>query len=230
MVAGYFLLLAQKKVTKEKGTLAAAVCRHPCRQTSRAGSGVRSRHVPVPRSDARASCARPRAVHAAVSSTCSPRPRGTREEQSAAVPAAEASVSHISGASAFRFRVPLSSGEGRTDQPRAPHAGGARDRADFDNRPWLACGRNPSARSEPSAQPRARIRGRVLFGYFLLHEQEKVTRPPGWRTEKHTDVSRLSRQTRNPSTHHPHPTLPLKGRAKAEPPGGTPPKDKTKSP
>jgi hypothetical protein len=27
MVAGYFLLLAQKKVTKEKGTLAAAVCR-----------------------------------------------------------------------------------------------------------------------------------------------------------------------------------------------------------
>ena len=21
--------------------------------------------------------------------------------------------------------------------------------------------------------------GRVLFGYFLLHEQEKVTRPPG---------------------------------------------------
>src|SRR6476469_1900932 len=86
----YFLLLAQKKVTKEKGTLAAAVCRHPCRQTSRAGSGVRSRHVRVPRSDARASCARPRAEHAAVSSACSPRPRGTREEQSAAVPAAEA--------------------------------------------------------------------------------------------------------------------------------------------
>jgi len=27
MVAGYFLLLAQKKVTKEKGTLAAAVTR-----------------------------------------------------------------------------------------------------------------------------------------------------------------------------------------------------------
>src|SRR6202007_1889468 len=26
--------------------------------------------------------------------------------------------------------VPLRSGEGRTDQPRAPHAGGARDRAD----------------------------------------------------------------------------------------------------
>ena len=197
MVAGYFLLLAQKKVTKEKGTLAVAVCRHPCRQTSRAGSGVRSRHIPVPRSDARASCARPRAVHAAVSSTRSPRPRGAREKQSAAVPAAEASCRIYPVLPLFAFGFPLSSGEGRTDQPRAPHAGGAMDRADFDNRPWMACGRNPSARSEPSAQPRARIRGRVLFGYFLLHEQEKVTRPPGWRTEKHMDVSRLSRQTPN---------------------------------
>jgi hypothetical protein len=26
-----------------------------------------------------------------------------------------------------------------------------------------------------------------------LHEQEKVTRLPGWQTEKHTDVCRLSR-------------------------------------
>ena len=32
---------------------------------------------------------------------------------------------------ALALRVPLSSGEGRTDKPRAPHAGGARDRADF---------------------------------------------------------------------------------------------------
>src|SRR4051794_6671252 len=30
LVAGYFLLLAQKKVTKEKGTLASAVCRASC--------------------------------------------------------------------------------------------------------------------------------------------------------------------------------------------------------
>jgi len=30
--------------------------------------------------------------------------------------------------------------------------------------------------------------GALLLGYFLLGKQEKVTRPPGRRTEKHTDV------------------------------------------
>src|SRR5580765_9004915 len=99
MATSYFLLLAQKKVTEEKGTLADAVCRHPCRQTSRAGSGVRREHVPVLSSNARASCARPRAEHAAISCACSPRPRGDPEEQSAAVPAAEAS--DISDTSAY---------------------------------------------------------------------------------------------------------------------------------
>src|SRR4051812_43249073 len=43
---------------------------------------------------------------------------------------------------------------------------------------------------------KARHRGCVLFGYFLLHKQEKVTRPPGRRAEKHTDVSRSSRRHR----------------------------------
>src|SRR5438552_9297988 len=52
----------------------------------------------------------------------------------------------------------------------------------------MACGKNPFARSEPLAPRAARRRGRVLFGYFLLHEQEKVTRPPGRRT-KHTGTS-----------------------------------------
>src|SRR3954452_14141451 len=41
---------------------------------------------------------------------------------------------------------------------------------------------------------KARRRGCVLFGYFLLHKQEKVTRPPGGRSKKHRDVSRLSRK------------------------------------
>ena len=134
----------------------------------------------------------------AISCACSPRPRGDPEEQSAAVPAAEASDISDTSILAFSFS-PLSSGGGWTEKPRAPHAGGARDRADSDNRPWMACGPNPSARSEPSAKLRARIRGRVLFGYFLLHEQEKVTRPPGWRTEKHMDVSRFTQQRRRPN-------------------------------
>ncbi len=68
-------------------------------------------------------------------------------------------MSHISVLPLFAFGFPLSSGGGWTDQPRAPHAGGARDRADSDNRPWMACGPNPSARSEPSPKARARIRG-----------------------------------------------------------------------
>ena len=56
--------------------------------------------------------------------------------------------------------------------------GGAMDRADF-----AVCTRRCSQRSPaPDADPERRMRagrnvlGRVLFGDFLLHEQEKVTR------------------------------------------------------
>src|SRR5664279_4785054 len=56
-----------------------------------------------------------------------------------------------------------------------------------------------SAKPRPPAANRreatARHRGCVLFGYFLLHKQEKVTRPPGRRTEAHRDVSRSSRNS-----------------------------------
>jgi len=41
------------------------------------------------------------------------------------------------------------------------------------------------AGQEPGDRDRG---GALLLGYFLLGKQEKVTRPPGWRTEKHTDV------------------------------------------
>ena len=47
------------------------------RVTARAGSGVRREHIPVLSSNARASCACPRAEHEAISCACSPRPRGT---------------------------------------------------------------------------------------------------------------------------------------------------------
>ena len=41
----------------------------------------------------------------------------------------------------------------------------------------------------PGTMPGDRDRGgALLLGYFLLGKQEKVTRPPGGRTEKHTDV------------------------------------------
>ncbi len=186
------------------------------RVTTRAGSGVRSRHIPVPRSDARASCARPRAVHAAISSTCSPRPRGNPEGQSAAVPAAEAPdicdtgyIRHV-GFFLFRFalRVP-SEQRRRADGPAARSAGGARDRADSDNRPWMACGPNPSTRSEPSAKPRARIRG-CRFLWLLSFGQAKESNWRPWMADiTHTDVSRFSRQsqTTNPTPSPPNPPL-----------------------
>ena len=50
-----------------------------------------------------------------------------------------------------------------------------------------------SSRSRRTGVRRPRPCGCVLFGYFLLHKQEKVTRPPGWRTKTHRDVTRLSR-------------------------------------
>src|SRR4051812_21904593 len=59
----------------------------------------------------------------------------------------------------------------------------------------MACQRTSVARLRSRRlHRRPRPRGCVLFGYFLLHKQEKVTRPPGWRAEKHTDVSRSSRE------------------------------------
>ena len=39
--------------------------------------------------------------------------------------------------------------------------------------------------------------GALLFGYFLLGKQEKVTARQGWRAKPHTDVSRLSRSANN---------------------------------
>src|SRR5215467_2194196 len=63
----------------------------------------------------------------------------------------------------------------------------------------------------PAAHPALRAgrdaEGVLLFGYFLLHEQEKVTRPPGRRT-KHTRTrvgyrkAQQSRPSRNLGLEH----------------------------
>src|SRR5262245_2294242 len=82
---------------------------------------------------------------------------------------------------ALDLRVPLWGGEGRTDKARVHRTRvRARDRAHSAAAQGCAVSGTPAARSEPFAQRRARHRGRVLFGDFLLHEQEKVTRRPGW--------------------------------------------------
>src|SRR6476469_8548180 len=88
----------------------------------------------------------------------------------------------------------------------------------------MPCGPNPSTRSEPSPQARARIRG-CLFLWLLSFGQAKESNWPPWMADKpHTDVSRLSRKHRSaePTCPHPNP-LPqagegkrvAKGRAKA---------------
>ena len=75
--------------------------------------------------------------------------------------------------------------------PRAAR-GRARDRA------HSAAGQEaPSAEPRPTvANPRRRrgrgTEGALSLGYFSLGKQREVTRPPGWRTKQHRDVSRLS--------------------------------------
>ena len=48
----------------------------------------------------------------------------------------------------------------------------------------MACQRNPAARSEPAEGGRG-TRAALLFGYFLLGKQEKVTRAQGcaWKAQ-----------------------------------------------
>ena len=96
------------------------------------------------------------------------------------------------GSCALDSRAPLSRGEGRTVKPRAPHAGRARDRAHSGYAPGMARNPNPAALRVPSPKARARLRGCVSLVTFFA-QAKKVTRPPGWRTKPHMDVSRLSR-------------------------------------
>jgi len=58
--------------------------------------------------------------------------------------------------------------------------GGAMDRADSVVWTGMCSQRNPAADADPARRMRAgrNALGCVLFGYFLLHKQEKVTRSP----------------------------------------------------
>ena len=154
----------------------------------------------------RARILRAPALRAAISCACSPRPRGNPEEQSAAVPAAEApDISDTSVSSSFvlalALRVPSKAAAegGRTS--RVPRTRAARGIAPISTtgHGWPV-GETRSPVANPRLQARARIRRRVLFGYFLLHEQEKVTRPPGRRTRPHRDVSRSSQSAEDQKT------------------------------
>jgi hypothetical protein len=126
--------------------------------------------------------------------------------------------------------------------PRTARAS-ARDRAHSAAAQDVPSDEPPAARSEPFAQRRARYRGCVLFGYFLLHKHcaagaARTAKParraegrmPGvtesdssarMADEAHRDVSRFSwratddeKQRPRTPENHPHPTLSFKERAK----------------
>jgi hypothetical protein len=107
------------------------------------------------------------------------------------------------------------------------------DAREFVVRPWTACRQTPQPPRDPDfawTQNQARHRGVLLFGYFLLDKQEKVTRPPlrgtklaksqlrlrGKRNASESLDSRLRgndgdlRRSRE-DQHHPHPNPLLEG-------------------
>jgi hypothetical protein len=158
----------------------------PARVTTQARSGGLLTGHPWPAANACASCARPCGLFPA--RACRGR-EGTRESKAKA----RQSLPQKRLCSALDLGSLCDAAEGGRIRPRVS-AGGAMDRAAFAAGHGWPVGKTPAARSEPFAQRRALHRGCVLFGYFLLHKQEKVTRPPGWRTEQHRDVSRFSRK------------------------------------
>ena len=118
---------------------------------------------------------------------------------------------------------PLWRGEGAQEKPEGWRAGCASVRCmhmDVHSANPVAPSRTRRAGCPESAPP-----GCVSFGDFSLHKQRKVTRSPAGRVEAlHFEVRRkswipafagmTSKRVAGGSQHHPHPTLPLKGRAK----------------
>jgi len=88
--------------------------------------------------------------------------------------------------------------------------GRAHEARAFAVRPGMACQRTSgaSSRSRLGTMPkRPRPRGCLSLGYFSLGKQREVTRPPGWRTKTHRDVSRSSQNTSPPNHTPPISTL-----------------------
>ena len=187
MAAGHFLLLAQKKVTKEKGTLAAAVAgaSMPLRLREQAPGSAHG--TSMCRDRTRGHPARARATRGYFLRLLAAAERGPGRAKSAAVPAAEApDISDRPSLALLCFCswVPskaVAEG-GRTS--RVPRTRAARGIA-----PIRTTGHGwPVGRTRPPvANPRRRrghgAEGAVFFGYFLLGKQKKVTGDHGWSTK-----------------------------------------------
>jgi len=178
-------LLAQKKVTKEKGTLEVAVRGHPCPRTPRAGSGVCGQYVRVQAANSRASCARPFGLFLHLLAATWRGPGKSRARQS------------LPQKLCFTALDPgtlCEAAEVGWKRPRAPHAGRARTA-----RLWRQ-GRSPAAKPQPTAANRraapARNRGCISLVTFFV-QAKKVTRPPGRRTKPNRDERPVSAQRSN---------------------------------
>ena len=133
----------------------------------------------------------------------SPRLRGSREPKlpspaPAARPLPQAgeakTLASVAGAAPFSLPGALSaaaSGGGKS--PSGARAGCTRVRCQY--RDVLSANLRSRLRSRWAWMPNDRGReGALSLGYFSLGKQREVTRSPGWRAEKHKDVSRSSRQ------------------------------------
>jgi hypothetical protein len=221
MAASYFLLLAQKKVTKEKGTLGFAPS--PKGEGSLRADGFGPQGIPALLSESARSLAPP-ALRAADPSALRRYSEGTRRAKRKKPTCRIYPVSHISGASAAGAAALCSSGFplGRGEQVEeiaARSAGARRMRV----RPISAHGcavsgpRSLLAKFAGHGCPANRGReGAFFFGYFLLGKQKKVTgrQDGGRKTQGRESVSR-QRPTTNPTPSPPNP--PLEGRAKEAP-------------
>ena len=175
--ASHFLLLAQEKVTKEKGTPAGAVGRRP---TARGRYGGSLTGHPWPVSELAGLLP---ATLRAFSSASSPRPRGTPKSQSrwAKAHPIKAFPSPACGGRCRRRKgallilAPCGAAKGGRKGPKGRREGSRRFRC--------GTGCAVSGTRPPVANPQRSCgrptRGALLFGYFLLGKQEKVTRAQG---------------------------------------------------
>ena len=206
MAAGYFLLLAQKKVTKENGTLG---IRAVAARAVRCGrTGFADRPSMACGQNRRDPSRRP-ARCAGFSVRPSPLHRGTREQEQRQMVLAFAAARAPLGAIVWSVLSLLRQGRPRSALPGFPLGRGEQAEEKVATaRPAGCAARSTSVHGRAVGEPRSLLaqspgrmpgdRGRegvFLFGYFLLGKQEKVTRAPWMADEKtHGRESVLARK------------------------------------
>ena len=212
LVAGHFLLLAQKKVTKENGTLGAVPL--AARGVRYGRTGFFYRPSLACRKNRRDPSRRPRAGHAAFPSTLRHGFRGN--------PRARADLSDICGASAagtaalFALPGPLSAAASRRrKKSRSDRRQDAGDFAAVHGR-TVSKARSLLAEFAGMDAGKPRPRGCPFLWLLSFGQAKESDRRPGMVDEKHTDVSRSSRNPNTQPTPSP-PNPPLEGEGQSKP-------------